>query len=305
MPRRPGATGAEQRAEGLDERTAGEAPGAHGYPGGYPPPGEQVDRVLGPEWAAAEVLAADPSTGADADAQADADAEASREAAASLVKAFGGVRGMVDMTVPGLVFIVVFNLTHTVSTSAWSALGLSAVLAVLRLFRRETLQHAFSGVFGVAIGAFIAMKSGRAQDFYLPGLLYNVGLCVVYAVSALVRWPLIGVLLGPVTGEMFTWRDRNPGRLSAYTKATWLWAGIMAIKPVALFPLYFTGDVNLLGWLKVALGIPPFLLAVWFTYLLLAKAPPPIRAEPEGDDDEGAMPTPTPAGGRARHARSR
>ncbi|WP_235215655.1 DUF3159 domain-containing protein [Phaeacidiphilus oryzae] len=299
MPRRPDATGAEQQVRSGDGDPAGD------------PVGARVDEVLGPEFLATEVMAASASaagpaaagTGADAEARAQADAEASREAAASLVKAFGGVRGMVDMTLPGLVFIVVFNLTHTVSTSAWSALALSALFAVVRLFRRETLQHAFSGVFGVAIGAFIAMKSGRAQDFYLPGLLYNVGLCLVYAVSAMVRWPLIGVMLGPVTGEMFTWRDRNPGRLAAYTKATWLWAGIMAVKPVVLFPLYFTGDVNLLGWLKVALGIPPFLLAVWFTYLLLAKAPPPIKAEQEDGDGDGGSPSAT--AGRARHARSR
>jgi|GEM_PF-93000 len=237
------------------------------------------------------------------------DEEASREAAASLVQAFGGIRGMVDMTLPGLVFIVAYNLTHSVSTSAWSALGLSAVLAIVRLLRRETLQHALSGVFGVAISAFIAVKSGRAQDFYLPGLLYNVGLCLVYAVSALVRWPLIGVMLGPVTGEMFTWRDRNPGRLLAYTKATWLWAVIMAVKPVILFPLYFTGDVTLLGWLKVGLGIPPFLLAVWFTYLLLAKAPPPIKAEVPGEDEEGGdtvgAAVARRAATRARHASRR
>lgn len=229
-----------------------------------------------------------------------ADVSSADAGGASLLEAFGGIRGMIDMTVPGLVFIVAYNLSHSVSTSAWSAVALSAVFAVVRLARRETLQHALSGVFGVAIGAFIAVKSGKAQNFYLPGLLYNVGLCVAYAASALARWPLIGVMLGPVTGEMFTWRDRNPGRLAAYIKATWLWAGLMAVKPLILFPLYFTGDVNLLGWLKVALGIPPFLFAVWLTYLILAKAPPPIKAETEGEDETAEPGAP----GRARHARS-
>ncbi|MEU9131046.1 DUF3159 domain-containing protein [Kitasatospora sp. NPDC048540] len=210
-----------------------------------------------------------------------ADEAASKEAADTVMKAFGGVRGMIDMTLPGLVFILTFNITHQVAAAAWAALGLSALFVVVRLARRETIQHAFSGVFGVAIGAWIAMKTGKAEDFYLPGLLYNVGYCLVLAVSALVRWPLVGLMLGPVTGEMFTWRKQNPGRLAAYTKATWAWVVIMGIKPVILFPLYFTHNTSLLGWLKTALGIPALALAMYVTWRILLKAPAPIKAEIE------------------------
>ncbi|MFF7632189.1 DUF3159 domain-containing protein [Kitasatospora sp. NPDC008050] len=228
------------------------------------PPGVSPDAVLTEE---------------EARERAAQDEAARKEAADSIIQAFGGVRGMIDMTLPGLAFIVTYNLTHQVSTAAWGALALSAVFVVIRLLRRETIQHAFSGVFGVAIGAYISMKTGKAENFYLPGLLWNVGYALGLAVSALVRWPLIGLTLGPVTGEMFTWRTQNPGRLRAYTKATWAWAVIMGIKPVILFPLYFTNNINLLGWLKVALGIPPMLLAMYVTWRILLTAPPPIKAE--------------------------
>ncbi len=214
-------------------------------------------------------------------------AQASREAADTVMKAFGGVRGMIDMTLPGLVFIVTYNITHKVPAAAWAALALSALFVVARLLKRETVQHAFSGVFGVAIGAWISMKTGKAENFYLPGLLWNVGYCIGLAVSALVRWPLIGIMLGPVTGEMFTWRKENPGRLAAYTKATWAWVVIMGIKPLILFPLYFTHNVNLLGWLKVALGIPPLLLAMYVTWQILLKAPPPIKAQLDEEPEPG------------------
>lgn len=214
-------------------------------------------------------------------------AQASREAADTVMKAFGGVRGMIDMTLPGLVFIVTYNITHKVPAAAWAALALSALFVVARLLKRETVQHAFSGVFGVAIGAWISMKTGKAENFYLPGLLWNVGYCIGLAVSALVRWPLIGIMLGPVTGEMFTWRKENPGRLAAYTKATWAWVMIMGIKPLILFPLYFTHNVNLLGWLKVALGIPPLLLAMYVTWQILLKAPPPIKAQLDEEPEPG------------------
>jgi hypothetical protein len=217
------------------------------------------------------------------------EAAAARAAAdAALLEAFGGVRGMVDTTVPGLVFVLIFTIQHSITVSALAALALSLVLAIARLARKETLKHAFSGVFGVAFGAFFAMLSGNAKNFYLPGMLYTLGLAVAYIISAMVRYPLIGVLLGPVLREMLSWRTRNPGRFRAYTKSTWAWGLILLAKSAILFPLYWWGNAMQLGWVKIALGIPPFLLAVYLTWIFLAKAPPPIDVIAEMEAAEAA-----------------
>ncbi|MCQ4083030.1 DUF3159 domain-containing protein [Streptomyces sp. RB6PN25] len=205
-----------------------------------------------------------------------------------MLEAFGGVRGMVDTTVPGLVFVLVFTIRHSIAVSALAALGLSLALAITRLARKETLKHAFSGVFGVAFGAFFAMLSGNAKNFYLPGMLYTLGLAVAYVISALLRFPLIGVLLGPILRENLSWRTRNPGRFRAYTKSTWAWGIILLAKSAILFPLYWWGNATQLGWVKVALGIPPFLLAVYLTWIFLAKAPPPIDVIAEMEAEEAA-----------------
>nr|WP_282107829.1 DUF3159 domain-containing protein [Streptomyces sp. F63] len=205
-----------------------------------------------------------------------------------MLEAFGGVRGMVDTTVPGLVFVLVYTIKRDIHLSAISALGLTAALAAVRLIQRDTLKHAFSGVFGVAFGAVFAMMSGDAKNFYLPGMLYTLGLSVVYILSAVFRFPLIGLLLGPILRENLSWRTRNPGRLRAYTRATWAWGLILLAKSAILFPLYWWGDATQLGWVKVALGIPPFLLCVYLTWIFLAKAPPPIDviAEMEAEERE-------------------
>lgn len=207
---------------------------------------------------------------------------------AAFLEAFGGVRGMVETTVPGLVFILSYTVGRDLHLSAIAALSLSAVLAVLRLARRDTLKHAFSGVFGVAIGAVFAMMSGNAKNFYLPGMLYTLGLAVAYCVSAMAGWPLLGLILGPVFRENLSWRTRNPGRKRAYTKASWAWGVILLAKSAITFPIYFWGDVTQLGWLRVALGIPPFLLAVYLTWVLLTKAPPPIDVIAELEAEEAA-----------------
>nr|WP_245654481.1 DUF3159 domain-containing protein [Streptomyces violens] len=205
-----------------------------------------------------------------------------------MLEAFGGFWGMVDTTVPGLVFVLIYTIKRDIHTAAIIALGLTVLLALARLARRETLKHAFSGVFGVAIGAVFAMMSGDAKNFYLPGMLYTLGLAVVYVLSALFKYPLIGVLLGPMLRENLSWRTRNPGRFKAYTKSTYAWGFILLAKSAILFPLYWWGDATQLGWVKVALGIPPFLLCVYLTWIFLAKAPAPIDVIAEMEAKEKA-----------------
>lgn len=207
---------------------------------------------------------------------------------AALFEAFGGVRGMVETTVPGLVFVGIYTVNHDIKSSAIAALALSVVLGVSRLVQRDTLKHAFSGVFGVAFGAVFALMSGNAKNFYLPGMLYTFGLAVAYIVSAAARFPLLGLILGPIFKENLSWRTRNPGRLRAYTKASWAWGLILLAKSAILFPLYWWGNATQLGWVKVALGIPPFLLSVYLTWIFLVKAPPPIDVIAEMEAAEKA-----------------
>jgi hypothetical protein len=202
------------------------------------------------------------------------DARAVTEAV--LYKAFGGLRGMVETTLPGLLFVLIFTINKNWCVSAIAALGVSLVLVVVRLRRKNTLKHALSGVLGVAFGVVFAMMTGNAKSFYLPGMLYTLGMGLAYIVTTLAGVPLVGLVLGPLFKENLSWRTRNPGRKRAYAKASWAWGLILLTKCAILFPLYWWADTNHLGWVMIALKIPPFLLAVWLTWIFLAKAPPPI-----------------------------
>ncbi|MET7573643.1 DUF3159 domain-containing protein [Streptomyces sp. NPDC005492] len=207
---------------------------------------------------------------------------------AALFEAFGGLRGMIETVLPGLLFVTIFTINKNLHWSAIAALAVSLVLVVVRLVTRDTVKHAFSGVFGVAFGVVFAMMTGNAKNFYLPGMLYTLGLALAYIVTTLAGVPLIGLILGPVFKENLSWRTRNPGRKKAYAKASWAWGLILLAKCAILFPLYWWANTAQLGWVLVALKIPPFLLAVWLTWVFLAKAPAPIDVFAEMEAEEQA-----------------
>lgn len=140
--------------------------------------------------------------------------------------------------------------------SAIAALAVSLILVVVRLVTKDTVKHAFSGVFGVAFGVVFAMMTGNAKDFYLPGMLYTLGLGLAYIITTLCGVPLIGLILGPVFKENLSWRTRNPGRKKAYAKASFAWGAILLAKCAILFPLYWWADTAQLGWVLVGLKIP-------------------------------------------------
>lgn len=210
------------------------------------------------------------------------------ETRAALLEAFGGLRGFVETTVPGLVFILIYTVNQDVHSAAIAALVLSGLMGLARLAGRSTVKHAFSGVFGVAVGVAFAVFTGDAKDFYLPGMLYGLGLALAYLISAAVGYPLLGIILGPVFKENLSWRHRNPGRKRAYVRASYAWGFIFLGKSAILFPLYFFADPTRFGWVTVALKIPPLLLAVYLTWIFLAKAPPPINVIAEMEAEEEA-----------------
>ncbi len=186
--------------------------------------------------------------------------------------ALGGTRGLIDSGVPSIVFLIVFNISHNLNNSAIGAVLLSLAFSIARLARKETLQHAISGLIGVAFCALLARHTGKAADFYLPGLIINVVYGLLYSIANLVGWPLLGVLLGPILGENFAWRF-VPARKNAYRRAGWLWVTLFVSRLVVQYPLYKSNHINLLGTARLIMGYPLFLAVGWGSWIILRKVP--------------------------------
>ena len=166
-----------------------------------------------------------------------------------VLQAFGGKKGLIDSGIPAVIFLVAFNLADALRPALISAIAVSALLTLIRLARRETVQHAMSGFIGVLICAWFANRTGNASDLYIPKLLTNLGYGTVYLVGNLVGWPIMGLVLGPILGENLKWRN-HPERKRAYTLASWLWVAMFFTRIAVQYPIYRTGNVNLLGTVK-------------------------------------------------------
>ena len=195
-----------------------------------------------------------------------------------VIGALGGTKGLIDSGLPAIVFLVAFNVTKDVRTAITSALALSLLLAIFRLARKDTIQHSISGVVGVLICAYFANRSGNATDFYIPKLLTNLGYGSVYLIANLVGWPILGLVLGPLLGENLTWRN-NPARKKMYLKASWIWVAMFFSRIAVQYPIYRSGNVNLLGTVNLAMGYPLFFAAAYGTWLVIKSEPPVERRE--------------------------
>ncbi len=194
---------------------------------------------------------------------------AQRPPPTTIAEAVGGPLGMAETAIPAVAFVVTYTVTGSnTNASAAVAVGLAVALTIARLVRRESPRHALSGLFGVALAAFIATRSGKAENFFLPGLLLNAGMVSALVISILVRWPLIGVIVANLDGEGSSWRD-EPLRAQAFRRATWLWAALFSARLVVQLPLYLAGAVVALGVARTAMGLPLFALGLWVTWLLV------------------------------------
>lgn len=193
----------------------------------------------------------------------------------SFADAVGGVRGLVESTAPGLVFVVGYVATRSLTPSLVASLAVALVAVVVRLVQRTPVTQAFSGVLGVGIGVVWAWRTGEAENYFAWGLWVNAAWCLGALVSVLARWPAIGVIVALLRGDDMSWRTGPAAEHERrrYVWATWLWVGVFGARLAVQVPLFVRGEeaVAWLGTAKLVMGVPLFALGLWVTWLLVAS----------------------------------
>lgn len=199
----------------------------------------------------------------------------------ALLTRAGGVRGLIATALP----VAVFGLTNALSglmPAIIASVGAAALVTGWQLVRRESVRPAVLGFLGVALCAAFAFVTGRAKDFYLPGIWMYLGLAIVFTASVLIRRPIIGVLWAWVTGRDDTWR-RTPRVRRAFDAVTAVMAVVSWTRFLVQYYLYDTDQAGLLAVARIAMGWPIFVVTTTLIYLTIRMAirdlPRPSPAE--------------------------
>lgn len=188
-----------------------------------------------------------------------------------ILSVIGGWRVVAEATIPTVVFLVGLRLTGDYVIPAIAALCVTAIAAISRLLRRLPVRPALIGVVSMSLSVFVAWKTGQAVNVFALSILKNMGYGSLVLLSILVRWPLLGLMLGAIRGEGTRWRKGEEWKLTRvrYYQITWLWFFVFVARLSAQIPLYFAGNVGWLALMKLAFGMPLDAMAAFVTWKLV------------------------------------
>lgn len=192
----------------------------------------------------------------------------------------GGWYGSVETAAPTAAFVVVWLVRNDVRAALLAAGALTLILLGVRLRLGGSLRFVLSSIVATALAAFFALRSGRAEDAFLPGILASAAYGVAAVVSILARWPLVGFVVAAGDAHYpehpTAWRrDRQLVRVCS--RLTWVLVALFTVRVAVMLPLYLAGEVVWLGAAKIALGWPAYLLAVVVMGVLLATGNTPVE----------------------------
>lgn len=171
---------------------------------------------------------------------------------------------VVDTVVPTAGFVVA-NATLGLGWAATLAVGWCVLVFAVRSARRQRLVFAASGLAGVVVAALVALRSGEATGFFLPGIVGNLALGAGCVLSNLVRRPLVAVTSAALYRYEPEWYW-HPRVRPAYSEITWLWAVYYLGKGALQAALAARDAVGLLTAVRLGLGWPGFAVLLLATY---------------------------------------
>jgi len=155
--------------------------------------------------------------------------------ATALLSALGGVRGLLETILPGLVFLILFTFTQNVPLSIVVSVAVAVVFTVVRIAGKTPITQALAGLIGVGLSAIFALITGR----------------------------------GYLMGDGLAWRSVK-SKFRVMQALTFLWFLLFAARLLVQVPLYLAhtdGATSALALTKLLMGVPlyaPLLLVTWF-----------------------------------------
>ena len=195
----------------------------------------------------------------------------------SVIDSIGGIRGIIESMLPGLLFVICFVVTNNLQTTVIASAALAVLQVVIRLIQKQSLMGVISGLVSIAICLIWVWTSHKAGDYYMLGFITNAVYSVFLAISLIVRVPALGIVIESIRkmptenfgAWLHEWLDYKPLK-RAYMYVTGLWIAVFVLRLVLQVPLYLVNNVAWLGTVRLLMGLPFWALAIWVSYLIIA-----------------------------------
>ncbi|HAE41410.1 MAG TPA: hypothetical protein DCG34_00635 [Clostridiales bacterium] len=170
-----------------------------------------------------------------------------------------------DAILPPLIFVIV-NGVFRLEMAVASAIVLSSLLGLVRLFRKQTGLYALGGLAGVLMAAGLAYLTRNPANFFIGAIVSSSLVLAVAVVSLMVGKPMAAWVSHISRGWPLAWfwrKDIKP----AYTEVTVFWSVFFLMRLVLQIVLFQRGDSTGLGWVNLLLGWPVTLLVLITSYI--------------------------------------
>jgi hypothetical protein len=178
---------------------------------------------------------------------------------------FTGRGNLADSIVPPAIFVIV-NAVLGFEAATWGSLAVAVAITVLRLAKRQPLRYAMGGVGAVVVAILASRLLGRAEGYFLPGIITG-GLTVVTAVTSVIAGrPLVAWTSYVYRRWPLDWYWHAKVR-PAYSEVTWLWALFFAMRLLFQFSLFQDKAAGLLAAVNLVTGWPATILLLVISYV--------------------------------------
>ena len=178
---------------------------------------------------------------------------------------FTGRNSFFDAIIPPIIFLLINGLVGF-QAAMWSALILSAGIAILRIVRKQSLTYALAGVGSVAVAIGLARYLGKSEGFFLPGLISGSMTLLLTILSLVIRRPMVAWTSYIARRWPLDWYW-HPQVRPAYSEVTFAWVIFFAARLLLQFALFENQDVNSLALTNFVAGWPATILLLIFSYL--------------------------------------
>ena len=199
-----------------------------------------------------------------------------------------GRSNLLDSIVPPLVFIVA-NTLWGFAVAAWSALGVALAFLAYRLLRRQRLAYAAGGIGGVVLAIVLARLLGRAEGYFLPGILSGGFTVLACLASVVARRPLVAWTSYVTRRWPLSWYW-HPRVRPAYGEVTLIWAVFFALRLGVQWALFRGAAAGLLGIVQLLIGWPTTIVLLVLSYLYGTWRLRHLRGPSVEEFNEGAEP---------------